>query len=182
MRSGGLTERYVKALTGMTLEGLTLERLVDEVAALAELYSQGAVLREVLENPAFSEGERRAAIEQVGQRLKISNVAKNLLHFLTDNKRTGLLPEIARGLGRHLDAQGGILRARVASATPLSSEQVARIGEVLGKVQGKPVHIEPEVDPALLAGLVIEMEGSVYDGSIKHQLASLRDAILKESP
>ena len=42
---------------------------------------------------------------------------------------------------------------------------------------GKTAILTEEVDPALIGGIVVEVGGKVYDGSVRTQLESLRKSI-----
>lgn len=181
MSAGGLSERYVKALSGMELpKGLTLKQLHEEISAIAEIYTQGSELKEIFENPFFSDEERRAVIESLVKRLKLSKICRNVLLLLSDKKRTRLLPDIAEGLGRHVDALTGVARAKVVSATPIKKAQLKRLSKVLSDLRGGPVVIDDAVDESLIGGVVIEMAGRVYDGSVKKRLQGIREAVLSE--
>jgi F-type H+-transporting ATPase subunit delta len=51
-----------------------------------------------------------------------------------------------------------------------------RMAEVLGKT----VLLEPQVDTAVLGGIVVQVDSTVYDGSLKTQLRQLREHLLRE--
>jgi F-type H+-transporting ATPase subunit delta len=176
---GGLAERYVKALVTMDLGDIPLERLRDELSSLADLYTKSRSLRHLFENPAFRQAERRASLDKLVERLALSRLTRNFLMLLTDKKRTRLLPPIARELERYTDAKAGILRARVKVAAPLSPVQQTKLQTVLRELRGRPVHLTTEVHPSLLGGIVVEMEGFVYDGSVHSRLESIREQMLK---
>ena len=79
MRAGGLTERYVKALSGMELpKGLTLKTLHQQISAFAQTYEQGDELREILENPFFGDAERKRVIELAGVKGTLDEPKVNL--------------------------------------------------------------------------------------------------------
>jgi F-type H+-transporting ATPase subunit delta len=42
------------------------------------------------------------------------------------------------------------------------------------------VLLEPQVDPAILGGIVVQVDSTVYDGSLKTQLRQLREHLLRE--
>jgi len=181
MRAGGLSERYVKALSDMELpKKLTLKALYEEVSAVAEIYTSQSELKEIFENPFFSDAERRNVIETLVSRLKLSTICRNLLLLLSDKKRTRLLPEIADGLGRVVDAQTGVVRAQVTSATPLTKAQLTKLTSVLGDLRGGPVVVDTDIDEKLIGGVVIEMAGKVFDGSVMKRLQGIREAVLSE--
>jgi F-type H+-transporting ATPase subunit delta len=71
------------------------------------------------------------------------------------------------------------IRARVVSATKLKTEEKSRIQEALSRISGKDVILEIEVDENLLGGVVAYIGSQVYDGSLKNQLAQIRDSLSK---
>lgn len=181
MRSEGLSERYVNALVGLDLKGLTLKQIQAEISTFALLYRQSSDLRSLLENPFFSREQRKAVVKVLAQRLGVSVVCRNFLNLLIDKKRTSLLPDIAQGLERHIDAQAGVARARVRTVTPLDTLQLNALASALSKLRGQPVKVTTSTDPTLLGGVVVEMDGRVYDGSVKKRLSSIRDLLLQDA-
>jgi len=73
-----------------------------------------------------------------------------------------------------VDRRRGVTRATVQSAAPLAPEMLEELKGVFGAMTGKQVIAEVAVDPTLLAGVIVETEGRVYDGSLRTQLAKLR--------
>ncbi len=69
------------------------------------------------------------------------------------------------------------MRARVLSAQPLSEENRARIDEIFERQTGKRVIAETAVVPDLLGGAVVELQGRVFDGSLRTRLERLRQAL-----
>jgi F-type H+-transporting ATPase subunit delta len=51
---------------------------------------------------------------------------------------------------------------------------------VLEQMTGKNVIASVVVDPALIAGVSVEIEGRVYDGSVQTQLAHLTRSMARE--
>ncbi|MCG5430689.1 F0F1 ATP synthase subunit B/delta [Mycobacterium sp. MYCO198283] len=62
--------------------------------------------------------------------------------------------------------------AQVRAAAELSDGQRERLAEVLGRIYGRPVAIQLEIDPALLGGLSIAVGDEVIDGSLASRLAA----------
>jgi len=69
------------------------------------------------------------------------------------------------------------VRATLTSAAPLSPEQLDAIVTALGRQTGRTVLVEQQADPQLLGGLVVDVEGKVYDGSLRTQLEALATSI-----
>ena len=68
-------------------------------------------------------------------------------------------------------------RASVVSAAPLSEEEKAKLVASLEKRSGRRVRPEYRVDPSLLGGLVVEMDGTRMDGSLRQRLRDVKEAM-----
>jgi F-type H+-transporting ATPase subunit delta len=78
-----------------------------------------------------------------------------------------------------MDERLGRVKAVVTSAEPLDAEIQDRLRRRLGEVTGKDVYLELRQDPTLLGGVVSQVGSRVYDGSLKMQLARLRDELAR---
>ncbi len=101
----------------------------------------------------------------------------NFLGLLFDNRRPGLLPEIA-GLFDELRFEAErVVRAKVTSAVALPAAELETIKAALRRRFGREVEVETAVDPALLGGAVIDAGDVVIDGSLKGKLGRLQAAL-----
>ena len=68
------------------------------------------------------------------------------------------------------------------SAVPLSEEQLSALSARMGETLGKRVLLEGSVSPSLIGGVRVEIEGRVWDGSLRGRLEELggllRSAVL----
>ena len=71
----------------------------------------------------------------------------------------------------------GRVRATITSAAPLTPEDTQAITAALAKQTGRTVLAEERVDATLLGGVVVDIEGKVYDGSLRTQLEALATSI-----
>lgn len=71
----------------------------------------------------------------------------------------------------------GVARVRVVTAQPLSGDERAKLAQKLGQALGLEVKLEESVDPAVLAGARIEIEGRTLDGTLKAKLDRLHQTL-----
>ena len=64
-----------------------------------------------------------------------------------------------------------------AGARPLSDESRRRINDVFERQTGKRVVADASVNPGLLGGVVVEIAGRVYDGSLRTRLERLERSL-----
>ncbi|MDK0522249.1 F0F1 ATP synthase subunit delta [Streptomyces sp. ML-6] len=60
--------------------------------------------------------------------------------------------------------------AVVTSAVPLNDRQKQRLGAALTKIYGRPMHLNLDVDPAVLGGIAVRVGDEVIDGTIAERL------------
>lgn len=175
-----VAKRYAHALLELGAEQGNTEALREQLDALAEIFGQSKVFRTAMLNPSVELEERRNTVRAVAEKLELNDTVKNFCLLLLDNDRFRILPHIVETFGKLVDDRSGNIRATLTSATELDDEQVKRIKKALSEVTGKNVVIEKDIDESLLGGVVARVGSRVYDGSVRTQLESLRESILRE--
>lgn len=95
---------------------------------------------------------------------------RQLIYLLDHNNRLLALPAIAQGFS-HLCAQShNSIDVHIKSAQALSEDDLKQLSEAMMRKLGKSANLSYEVDPSLLAGVVIQYDGQVIDQSIKGRL------------
>lgn len=169
---------YAKALLEIAIAQGTVEQARVEMERVGALAAKSSDLRQVFGNPTIREEERRAVVLEVADALKLSVTTKNFLLILAERRRLAIIGDIVAEFQRQLDAHTGGARAQVFSTTELGAVQLARIKDALQKSTGKRVVVESIVDPTLIGGLRIQVEGKVLDSTLLLQLEALRSLIL----
>lgn len=173
MIGSSLSRRYAKAIFALALEERKEEETGREIEDFIQAYS-ASPLQVVLNNPAFSLRSRNSIVVEVAQGLKLSPLVTHFLCLLLERDRLGFLWTIALRYRRLLDEKKGRVEIRIVSASPLEEALRERLREVLRRVSGKEVILQEESDPGLIGGIVIHLEGKVYDGSVRTQLEKLK--------
>ena len=71
----------------------------------------------------------------------------------------------------------GIICATAVTAVPMSEELTNRLRDKLAAVTGKQVELTCEVDPALISGIRLQMNGEQFDSSVRRRLENLKKSI-----
>ena len=176
MIEGSLSRRYAKALFQLAVDARREEEVGQEIERFNSVYGTSE-LSQVLTNPAFSAENRKNVLIQVAQRLKLSPLVANALSLLLERDRLPYLPSIVSRYRRLLDEKNGRVEAKVVAASPVEDNDIKRLRAALEQVSGKQVVLSQESDPSVIAGLVIHLEGKVYDGSVRTQLEKMKERI-----
>jgi F-type H+-transporting ATPase subunit delta len=174
--SGSIARRYAKAIIAVAKEQDALEQTGDELRVLRALGADPEIAQ-ALANPMFTVPVRRRLALTIAERLTLRPIMRNFLAVLADHGRLDQLVGIADQYQRILDTMLGRVRATITSATPLSSEQIDAVTAALARQTRRTVLVEQHTDPQLLGGIVVDVEGKVYDGSLRTQLEGLATSI-----
>lgn len=178
MIEGSLSRRYTKALFQLAREASQEEKIGAEMELFYAAY-RGSDLQQVLTNPAFALGARKKILTGVIAGQQLSPLTSHFLSLLLDRDRLTYLEGIVGCYRRLLNEAKGRIEAKVVSPSALEPSMVERLRARLGGISGKEVVLQQETDPELLGGLLVELEGKVYDGSIRTQLEKMKQRIAR---
>ena len=101
----------------------------------------------------------------------------HFVQLLADNGRLPVLPEIG-ALFEELKLESErVLKVNVRAASPIAANELAKLGDALGKRFGRTVEIEQSLDENLIGGAVIDAGDVVIDGSVRGRLDRLEYAL-----
>ncbi len=102
----------------------------------------------------------------------------NFLTLLAENDRLILLPEIAVEYEQLKSQNSNTVDVVIESAFPLTSVQEQLLTHALEKRFNSSVVVSVEVNPALIAGVVIRAGDQVIDDSALNKLEKMRTRLL----
>ncbi len=172
--------RYAKALFDVALqEKADLAKIDQDLRAAADVLANPE-LTQAAERAGVPDTARKALMEQIADKLGAAVQVKKLLGILTEKRKLNLMRDLAEVYHERLLAHQNVVLADVTSAAPLSQEKTRALQDSLSKVTGTKVELSVKVDAALLGGVVATIGSTVYDGSVKTQLARLRQDLVEQ--
>ncbi len=169
-----ISQRYASALVDIVIKSPNPEESLRALEAFRDLVAGSADLRNALESPAVSPARKRSLIDNLVGRMGIPRTVRNFLLVLSDKGRLTLLGEVTEQFDILLDQRLGFERAEVRSAAELNSVERDQIARELTRVTAKQVRTKFSIDPELIGGVVARVGSTVYDGSVRGQLAQMR--------
>jgi len=176
--STAIGRRYAKAIFELGQESGATDKIVADFHALAAAWSASDEFRDAIANPLVAYEAKKAIVRDIGDKLGISPLSKNAALFLTDRRRLDALPVIDACMQELAYAKKGLVRAEVLTAGPLSEDYQSKLRAELERVTGKKVTLDVKEDKSLLAGVVARIGDTVFDGSLRTRLQSLKGALL----
>lgn len=188
-----LREKYGKEMAGLKdLREQTLERLQEEAMGekkrLLDKAEEEAGRVMEREKAIFDAEKKRLEAELKDKAIDTACLmTENLLRDLSDEDiHSAVLRRLLKGLGdiaKDLSGMAGKdeeVRIEIASAYPLSAQELEKLGMTLEALLSRKVAIETAVDERLIAGARIRVYDKVYNFSLSGQVDLFRKR-LKET-
>ncbi|OTG85130.1 F0F1 ATP synthase subunit delta [Acinetobacter sp. ANC 4648] len=130
-----------------------------------------------LNRPELTPAEQVSLFVKVlGEQSSVS--VSNFLTLLAENGRLALLPEIETEYEQLKSQNNNTVDVVIESAFPLDSVQEQKLAHALEKRLNSAVKVSVEVNPALIAGVVIRAGDQVIDDSALNKLEKMRTRLL----
>jgi F-type H+-transporting ATPase subunit delta len=166
---------YAEALFEAATESGSLDTVAEEIAGFAAAVEESAELRQFLHNPEIDAQVKKDALKELLS--SATPITANFLQVLIDRGRIDEFGEIARAFAERVAAEEGRLEVEAITAVPLPEDLRARIVEEVSRKTGRSVDLTESVDPEIVGGLVLRIGGAVVDGSVRHHIEELRQAL-----
>ncbi len=177
MKQTILAKRYAKAIFTVGQEQKKYEEYNEVLQGVAKLYVTHPEVSDALTNPLYPMDVKEKVMTGMVGSMGVDTVMGNFLNLLVQKKRAEILPEIAEAYKTMVDEEKNISHGTVVSAVTLDDGLKTNVQTVLEKLTGKKVELTTSVDPSILGGIIAKVGDLVLDGSIKTQLAGLKDSI-----
>ena len=177
MKQTILAKRYAKAIFTVGQEKEKYEEYDEALQGLANLYSTHPDVVDALTNPLYPMDVKENVMKGIVSSMKVDTIMGNFLNLLVQKQRAEILPEIAASYKTMVDEAKNISHGNVISAIELSDELKENVQSILEKLTGKKVELTTSVDQSIIGGIIAQVGDLVLDGSIKTQLAGLKDSI-----
>jgi F-type H+-transporting ATPase subunit delta len=169
-------KRYAQAAFKLALERGELDSWQASLRKIADI-TTGEKLMALLENPKLPFDAKKALLEELLG--KINPLALNLAYLLVHKDRLGIAGDISQQYDRLLDTDRGIQHVELTTALPLDDEARERISNQFGKITGRKVIIDAQVNPSIVGGIKARIGDTLIDGSVKSKLGALRKSLVE---
>jgi len=173
---GSLGRRYATALLSIARDEARLDERGHELRTIAAVFGEPR-LAAVVANPTLDDASRRDLVDRVLDAAHASPTVANLVRLLAERERLVHLPDIARAYDALVDRELGRVRVAIRSAGELPDDMQRDLTALARQLARKEIIVDREVDPELLGGVVLDVGGTVFDGSVRTQLERLNKTL-----
>lgn len=172
-----IAKAYGKMLYDLAVECENVEQMLDEITILRQAFEENPQFLTLMNTPNLTKEERVSIVdESFGGKIHIYLL--NFLKVIAENGTAHEFIDTAKQFRNEYNWENGIETVTVISAVPLGAKQETQLVEKLAQVTGKTIHLEKKVDPSVLGGIRLQMEGLQMDGTVKNKLDAIRSRLL----
>ena len=167
-------KRYAQAVFQLAKEKNSLAEWKLDLNKIAGL-AQNLEFLSVIENPKIPFDVKKEVMGKTAA--GISSLALNLAYLLIMKTKFRHAGEIAEEYDRLVNEYQGIRSAEIATAIPFDNEYRNKLTRQLETIYNQKISADFKVEPAILGGFIVKIDGTLIDGSIRYKLELLRKNI-----
>ncbi|GAB4291540.1 MAG: ATP synthase F1 subunit delta [Ignavibacteriaceae bacterium] len=171
--------RYATSLLESSLSKNNLGIVSSDMDKVISIFDANPALIRVLDNPVIKPEKKQSILTEIFGNI-ISEDSLNFLLFVIRKNRDQMLADILRSFQHLRDQHYRIVNLKVKSAYELDENERGKIISRFEEVLNKKVRAEFQSDPSIIGGFIAQVDDTVYDASIKHQLIILKSKFLSE--
>jgi F-type H+-transporting ATPase subunit delta len=122
--------------------------------------------------------DKEKAIEKIYGPLKLPYYT-DFLKLLTKKHRIASFEIISREFGELVCEKLGIIEGIIYSVEKLPAAKIHTVEDAFAKKFGKKVELKNVIEPGLIGGVKVALDGKVYDGSLRNRLMGLENTLMK---
>lgn len=168
-----LAREYGEGLYELAVEEKLADTILDQLKVLDASFREQPDFCRLLSNRALGKQERLGILDGALR----GQVEPYLLNFLKLLCERGVLSEFsgcAAVYTDHYNRDNNIAVAKVTTSAPLSQDQRERLIDKLKAMTGRGIALNEKVDPSVMGGILLEMDGKRWDNTVRNRLDSIR--------
>ncbi|HEY4154102.1 MAG TPA: ATP synthase F1 subunit delta [Puia sp.] len=166
--------RYAKSLIDLAVEKDQLEAVYQDMVYLQNLNQASPEFVRILKSPVIK-GDKKEKILEALTKDKMGNISQSFNRLLVKKGREAYIPEIVSAFIQQYKDYKGIHIVSLTTAVPLTEEsRSAIVNRINESAQLKEVELRTKVDPDIIGGFIIEVDGRLMDASILYDLNTIK--------
>ncbi len=173
-----MSKEYAIALFSLAKENDCEAQYKQGLDLIAEVFEQNPEYVEFLASPGVEKKERLDAIKKAFSE-SVPEQVVSFLQILCEKNVIRSFKACADEYEKLYEFSQKIITAKVTSAVELTDAEKEKIKLGLEKKTGKTVMLECKVDKSLIGGVMVDMDGTILDGSLRRKLQDVKEVIGK---
>ena len=147
----------------------------EDISGTKGLLQQVPVVAEVLENPLVRREEKQNVIEAL-----FPQSVWKFMRLLCEHKAVSIWSDIFEAYDELMLEEKNMVHATLRSAMKMDQEDIEQIKDMICKKYNKTgVLLDLEEDPSLIGGMVLQVNSTEFDKSVKGTLEELQRTLVR---
>ncbi|NLJ57359.1 MAG: ATP synthase F1 subunit delta [Tissierellia bacterium] len=174
-----LKDRYANALLELSEESGSLEEDLEHAFLIRDAL-KGPEVQGFLLHPHIPDSDKYKLFHKAFSE-NIRGHLMGFLHLMVQKNRESLIVPILTEYIDRLNKRLGKIEAKVVSAKALTKKQIELIRTVLSKKMNMEVKVKTTVDPDVLGGFYILVDGRIFDRTVRSELNKMKESLKRGS-
>jgi F-type H+-transporting ATPase subunit delta len=172
MNNGKISIRYAKALLSSAKEAKVEEQVYSEMTTLESAFAQIQLLKQAMTNPTLTKEEKIKLLNSVFNN-KASKLTQGFIALVVENGREDYFHRIALSFQELYRKDKNIVVTHLTTAIELDEPLKKKIINSVEEQENSKVELRTEVNPDIIGGYILDIDGKRLDASIIRQLSKL---------
>lgn len=174
-----IAKRYARAFAEVSGQGQASQKNLESLELLVLAFEKDPKLSAFLKSPAFKGEEKWSVVADVLKKHESSRELTQFVKVLLDSNRITYVEEVVSEFKKIMLEKSGEAEAIIESAYALTESELSLVKANLEKGIGKKLRIKVEVEPSLVAGLRVRVDGKTLDGTLSSYMNRLQNQLLR---
>lgn len=172
-----IASRYANGLYSIAYDSNKVNVWQEEIKTIQKLFLENREFLDVLSSAFLPLEEKEEMLDKTLRGVDPNIV--NLVKLLVKNHRQRYILDTFQAYNSLANQARGVKEGLIYSTYRLDDKTLDKIKQKVKEVEGCEVDLINIIDPTLIGGIRVVIDGHIYDGSIKSHLAKLKESLLK---
>ena len=171
--------RYSLALYELAEETNVVDEIEKQVEALVSVIRASTDLDFFIKNPTTKKQDQENIIKQISDKFNLNKLLSKFLCYLIYKRRFFYVEKILIDFIETCSKKRGEIKAELIAAKDMNKDEIKKIESDLLNTFDSKIKLNFKKDPSLIGGLVIQVNSTMIDTSIKNKLKKIENKMLE---
>ena len=173
----GVVKLYAESFFDYAVSEDILEKLFKEVSKFEAVLKEDVSIIKIMAAPIYSDKQKEGLIQVIAKTLKLPKEIVNLLSSLISNSRIPLLFDVFDLFKKMVVESSGKKFVELTIYRKIDMDQQKELKKSLENSLGCEVELFFKVDPKILGGVIIKLDGKMIDDSLATKFHHLKNIV-----
>lgn len=181
LMESSIAQRYAKAFFEIAMEQGKCDAYLEGLEAFNQIGKANPQFEPFLANRFVDIKARLLMVDEFVKKFETDELLGNFLKVVIKKGRADQLKLITEFFKKMVYQLQNKLGAVVTSAEKLDDSVYLQIQKSLVKKTKKEIVLEKKIEPEVLGGMLVQVDGAIYDGTLKTHLEKIKEKMREAS-